>query len=226
MSDPSIQPFFASVSACRDLRMSHRSPNTGLKHRWLRQHQGNPVYYDLEPDCLLEMTSPLTDIRIAAAVVVIAVGIFVGEEALSLVIKRVAKRAGAGPTVTRDIGATLRVIASLLVISDVLSFSGLSDLFTGLTVSAIGAVAISLALQTTLTNVISGILLFSDGVLRLNDEIEYGGAKGKVVRIGLRNTWVKTDAGHIAVISNSSLSSGPLVNHTAVERLSKKYAIE
>ena len=172
-----------------------------------------------------DMTTTLMDIHTAVAVAIIGAGIFVGEEILSLLIRGVAKRAGAGPTVTRDIGATLRVIAILLILSDVLSFSGLSDLFTGLTVSAVAAVAVSLALQTTLTNVISGILLFSDGVLRLNDEIEYSGAKGKVVRIGLRNTWITTDEGHIAVISNASLSSGPLVNRTAVERLSKKYAI-
>ncbi len=171
------------------------------------------------------MTTPLMDIRIAAAVTVIGVGIFVAEEILSFVIRRIARRAGAGPTVTRDIGATMRVIALLLILSDVLSFSGLSTLFTGLTVSAVVAVAVSLALQTTLSNVISGLLLFSDGVLRLNDSIEYSGAKGQVVRIGLRNTWVKTDEGHIAVISNSSLSGGPLINHTAAERLSKKYAI-
>ncbi|MDA4115504.1 MAG: mechanosensitive ion channel family protein [Thaumarchaeota archaeon] len=171
------------------------------------------------------MVSPLVDIRIAVAVAVIGAGIFVGEEILSFIIRGIAKRAGAGPTVTRDIGASLRVIALLLVLSDVLSFSGLSDLFTGLTVSAVAAVAVSLALQTTLSNVISGILLFSDGILRLNDNIEYSGAKGKVVRIGLRNTWVKTEEGHIAVISNASLSSGPLVNRTAAERLSKKYAI-
>jgi len=46
-----------------------------------------------------------------------------------------------------------------------------------------------------------------------------------VVRIGLRNTWVKTKEGHIAVIGNTSLSGGPLTNHSATERLSKKYAI-
>jgi len=172
------------------------------------------------------MTNPLMDIRIVAAITVIGAGIFVGEEILSFVIRRVAKRAGAGPTVTRDIGASLRVVALALILSDILSFSGLSSLFTGLTVSAVVAVAISLALQTTLSNVISGILLFSDGVLRLNDTIEYSGAQGQVVRIGLRNTWVKTKEGHITVVSNTSLSNGPLINHTATERLSKKYAIE
>lgn len=169
------------------------------------------------------MTSPLMDIHTAAAVTLIAAGLFVAEETLSFVIRGIARRAGAAPTVTRDIGATLRIIALALVLSDVLSFSGLSTLFTGLTVSAVVAVAVSLALQTTLSNVISGVLLLSDGVLRLNDTIEYSGAKGQVVRIGLRNTWVKTADGYITVIGNSSLSGGPLINHTAFERLSKRY---
>jgi small conductance mechanosensitive channel len=169
------------------------------------------------------MINPLTDIRILAAITVIGVGIFVGEEILSFVVRRIARRAGAAPTVTRDIGATLRIIALALVLSDILSFSGLSTLFTGLTVSAVAAVAVSLALQTTLSNVISGLLLLSDGVVRLNDTIEYSGAKGEVVRIGLRNIWVRTKEGHISVIGNTSLSGGPLTNHTAMERLSKKY---
>jgi len=164
------------------------------------------------------------DLYTLAGIAVIGVGIFVAEEALSFVIRRIARRAGAGPTVARDIGATLRIVALALILSNVLSYSGLSSLFTGLTVSAVVAVAVSLALQTTLSNVIAGLLLFSDGVLRLGDTIEYSGTKGEVVRIGLRNTWVKTSVGHLTVIGNSALSGGPLVNHTATERLSKKYA--
>jgi len=171
------------------------------------------------------MTNPLMDIHIVAGIIAIGVGVFLVEETLSFVIRRVARRAGAGPTVIRDIGAALRVVAAALVFSNVLSYSGLSSLFTGLTVSAVVALAVSLALQTTLSNVISGLLLFSDGVLRLNDTIEYSGARGRVVRVGLRNTWVKTGEGHIAVVSNTSLSNGPLINHTAAERLSKRYAI-
>lgn len=171
------------------------------------------------------MTNPLMDIHVVAGIALIGVGIFAAEEALSLVIRRMARRAGADPTVTRDIGATLRIGAAALVLSDVLSFAGFSSLFTGLTVSAIAAVVVSLALQNTLSNVISGLLLFSDGVLRLGDTIEYSGAKGKVVRIGLRNTWVRTEPGHLTVIGNSQLSQGPLINHTATERLSKKYAL-
>jgi small-conductance mechanosensitive channel len=170
------------------------------------------------------MTTPLVDIQTVAGIAVIGAGIVLAEEAVSFVLRRVARRAGAGPTVTRDIGATLRIVAVALVLSNILSYSGFSSLFTGLTVSAVLAVAVSLALQTTLSNVISGLLLFSDGVLRLGDTIEYGGTKGEIVRVGLRNTWVKNAAGHFTIIGNTSLASGPLVNHSATERLSKKYA--
>ncbi|HEV2389610.1 MAG TPA: mechanosensitive ion channel domain-containing protein [Nitrososphaerales archaeon] len=170
------------------------------------------------------MTNPLMDIRIVSGIILIGAGVFVTEETLSFLVRRIVRRAGAGPTVTRDIGVSFRVIAAALVLSNVLSYSGLSSLFTGLTVSAVVALGISLALQTTLSNVISGLLLFSDGVLRLNDTIEYSGTKGQVVRIGLRNTWIKTNEGHITVVSNTSLSNGPLINHTATARLSKKFA--
>jgi len=97
---------------------------------------------------------------------------------------------------------------------------------TTLTISGIGTLAVSLALQTTLSNIISGILRLNDGVVHLNDTVEYGGVKGKVVRLALRNTWIKMDSGMIAVVCNSMLSSGPLINHTATAHLSRKYHIE
>lgn len=170
------------------------------------------------------MPASLTDPNTIATVVTIIGGVLIVEEVGGFIIGRVAKEAGAGPTVTRDIKTGLRGAAGILIVSYFVSFIGLSSLFTGLTVSAVLAVAVSLALQTTLTNVISGLLLFNDGVLRLGDTIEYSGKKGKVVRVGLRNTWIRSEGGLLTVVSNSALSGGPLVNYTATDRLSKKYA--
>ena len=170
------------------------------------------------------MTSPLMDLYTVVGIAVTGAGIIAAEELISFLIRRAAKRARAGRTVLRDLGAGMRLIALLIILSNILSVSGLSSLFTTLTVSGVMAVAASLALQSTLSNVISGLLLFNDGVLRLGDSIAYSGTQGTVVRIGLRNTWIKTDEGHLAVVSNSSLSSGPLANLTATDRLSKKYA--
>ncbi len=172
------------------------------------------------------MTTSLADLNTIAYIAAVSVGTVVAEEAISIVIRRGAKTARAGPTVLRDLKTGLRLVALVVILSNILNLAGLSSLFTTLTISGVLAVAISLALQTTLSNVISGLLLFNDGVLRLGDTIEYGGMKGRVVRIGLRNTWIRAEAGHLVVVSNSSLSGGPLTNHTATERLSKKYAFD
>jgi small-conductance mechanosensitive channel len=172
------------------------------------------------------MPTPLSDLNTLVGIATLAVGVLVAEEVLSFVVRRAAKTANAGPTVLRDIKTSLRLVALILVLSNVLNLAGLSSLFTTLTISGILAIAASLALQTTLSNVISGLFLFSDGAIRLGDTIEYGSTKGKIVRIGLRNTWIRSEAGHLVLVSNSSLSGGPLINHTATPRLSKKYAFE
>ena len=155
-----------------------------------------------------------------------AVIIIVGLELVSLLVRRAAKAAGASSVTIRDLGTYARILEIVLIAVSIAQISGESSLFTTLTLSGIGALALSLALQTTLSNVISGILLLSDGVIHLGDEVEYGGVKGKIVRIALRNTWIKEDDGSIAVVSNTSLSNGPLVNRSGVGRLKKKYAIE
>lgn len=165
-------------------------------------------------------------LALVASAVVLVISATLLEEFLSFIIRRAAKLAGASSTVIRDIKVSLRVIAILAIVSGILSIAGLTSEFTALTISGVGALAVSLALQTTLSNIISGILLFTDGVIRLNDEIEYSGIKGKVVRVALRNTWIRKEDGTLAVVSNSSLSGGPLINHNAAARLTKKYAIE
>ena len=148
------------------------------------------------------------------------------EEGISRIIRRGAKKAGTNPTVIRDITVGMRVIAVLVIVTVILSLTGLASEFTAITISGVGALAVSLALQNTLSNILSGILMFHDGIIHLNDIVEYDTVKGKVVRLALRNTWIKMDSGNIAVVSNSVLAGGPLINHSATERLRRKYAID
>jgi small-conductance mechanosensitive channel len=162
---------------------------------------------------------------IIGSAVIVAVT-FAAAEIVGFVLKRAARIAGAGPTVSRDIAAFVRIIALVIMASGVLNFTGLASDFTALTISGVAALALSLALQTTLSNVICGLLIFNDGVIRLGDTIEYSGVKGKVARMALRNVWIKLDDGSIAVVSNSSLSGGPVINHSAADRLAKRYALD
>ena len=104
------------------------------------------------------------------------------------------------------------------------TISGLSSYLTALTVSGIAGLAISFALQNTISNVIAGVLMQHDGVVRLGDDVQYGqgGVRGEVVRLSLRTTWLKTKDGVVVVLSNSNLASGPILNYTSLARLERK----
>ena len=162
-----------------------------------------------------------TIVFVAELGAVIAGSWFVSELLIRLV-TRGAKRAGASADLVRNVREGLSILWVVFVAAWLVFVLGLGSIFSFLTLSGIVGLAISLALQNTLTNIISGILILSDGVLRLHDSVEYSGVKGRVVKIGLRATWVKTDSGDIAIISNNYLANGPLVNFTARERLDRK----
>lgn len=60
------------------------------------------------------------------------------------------------------------ILAGVAVVAGV---TGISSQFTTLTLSGIGGLAATLALQNTLSNIIAGVLMLQDGVLRLGDDI-------------------------------------------------------
>jgi small conductance mechanosensitive channel len=165
----------------------------------------------------------VTDIIILIVeIALIIAGTALFTEVLIRGLSRIVRRAGGHAGLARSIREGFTLIWITLAGVGILSLAGVASEFSFLTISGIVGLAVSLALQNTLSNIISGVLLLSDGVLRLDDSVEYSGVKGVVVKIGLRATWVKTDKGDIAVISNNYLVNGPLVNHTATQRLERK----
>jgi len=162
---------------------------------------------------------------VLAELVVSLAAILVVGTLLTRFIVGIARRAGASKQTSSSITELMGVLMILAGAGVVSTLSGLSSYLTALTISGIAGLAISLALQTTLTNVISGILMLRDGVVQLGDDLQYGGPggiRGEVVKLSLRTTWVRTADGVIAVIGNSNLSAGPIINYTAKTRLSKK----
>jgi small conductance mechanosensitive channel len=165
----------------------------------------------------------VTDIIILILeIALIIAGTALFTEVLIRGLSRIVRRAGGHAGLARSIREGFTLVWITLAGVGILSLAGVASEFSFLTISGIVGLAVSLALQNTLSNIISGVLLLSDGVLRLDDSVEYSGVKGIVVKIGLRATWVKTDKGDIAVISNNYLVNGPLVNHTATQRLERK----
>src|SRR5271157_380335 len=109
-----------------------------------------------------------SELYLIAGSIVIVVATLLIEEGISFIIRRAAKLAKVRPSAIRDITVGLRIVAILVIISAVLGFTGLSSEFTSLTISGIAALATSLALQSTLSNMIAGILLVRDGTIRVD----------------------------------------------------------
>ena len=166
------------------------------------------------------MIDPIIILIVEIALIIVGSGLFT--EALIRSLSGLVKRAGGHAGLARSIREGFTLLWITLAGIGILSVTGIASQFSFLTVSGIVGLTVSLALQNTLLNIISGVLLLSDGVLRLDDSIDYSGVKGIVVKIGLRATWVKTEQGDVAVISNNYLVNGPLINHTATQRLERK----
>jgi small conductance mechanosensitive channel len=164
----------------------------------------------------------------AAEVVGLIIGVAVVGTFLARFVRTIALRAGASKAVANSVRSWMGVLMIISAIAGVAYLTGISSTITTLTISGIAGLAISLALQNTISNVISGVLLLSDGIIRLGDDIQYGGpggVRGEVVKLSLRTTWIRTQEGVITVIGNTNLSAGPILNYTAKARLGKKLEV-
>jgi len=137
------------------------------------------------------------------------------------VLSDIAKRSQLPAHSIRDIKrATLSLWAAFFGIW-LLQILNLTSIFSVLTLTGIIGLAITLALSATISNFFAGLWLIQDNTLRLGDTIKLGGVTGVVIKLSFRNTWLRTDEGKIAVVSNSTLYNGPFINFTATERLAK-----
>lgn len=88
---------------------------------------------------------------------------------------------------------------------------------SGLLVSlGVGSLAIALAAQETLSNMISGFIIMTDRPFRIGDRIRYGGAgeTGDVVEIGIRSTKIKDFDNNIVIIPNNEIVKSRVTNFT------------
>jgi len=85
-----------------------------------------------------------------------------------------------------------------------------------LTAFGIGGLAISLAAQETIANMISGIIILMDQPFRVGDRIEIQGLDtwGDVVDIGMRTTRIRTLDNRMVIVPNSTISKNQIVNYT------------
>jgi MscS family membrane protein len=76
----------------------------------------------------------------------------------------------------------------------------------------VGGIAIALAAQKTLENVIGGLSLIFDQTVRLGDTLKVGETTGTVVAIGLRSTRIRTFDRTVLSVPNGQIANASLEN--------------
>ncbi len=168
--------------------------------------------------------------KVIAAVVILLVCLLATRLILTMVRKGAAK-SRLDATLQRFLLRLLKVF--LVALSVMIAAQTLGINVTSLVaVLGVSSLAISLALQGTLSNLVGGVMLLTARPFVLGDFIECGSYSGTVKAIGLFYTTITTYDNKEIFMPNSALSSSTIVNYTAepkriVEiKVSASYACE
>jgi small-conductance mechanosensitive channel len=108
---------------------------------------------------------------------------------------------------------------AILLLGFFVALSALGIDLTKLTI-LIGAftVGIGFGLQNIINNFVSGMILLFERPIKIGDVIEVGGNVGKVRRIGIRASVIRTPDGSEIIVPNGSFISGQVTNWTFSDR--------
>ena len=82
----------------------------------------------------------------------------------------------------------------------------------------VGGLAVALAAQPTLENLIGGVILYADRMVRVGEYCEFEGLSGTVEAIGIRSTRIRALDRTLITVSNSDLAKRKIVNFSRRDR--------
>ncbi|MDD5938644.1 MAG: mechanosensitive ion channel family protein [Clostridiales bacterium] len=111
----------------------------------------------------------------------------------------------------------LKVILWLVAVCVLLGYLGVPMTSLVAVISVLG-IAVSLAIQGTLSNLAGGIMLLSARPFSAGDFVEAGGTSGSVDEVGLVYTKIQTVDNKTVYIPNGEISNQTIVNYTAADK--------
>ena len=158
-------------------------------------------------------------ISIAGRLLLCAVILVAGYFIVKLVTKKILaspKMEKLDPGVRSFLRTFIKVVLNAVIIISVVGILGI-PMASVITVLGAAGAAIALALQGTLGNLASGIMIVVLRPFRVGDFIEYSGNLGTVLEIGLFATTVVTIDNRHVIIPNSALTSSTIINYSSEE---------
>lgn len=149
-------------------------------------------------------------INLGVAIAIILVGKFLATKIAKFVEKRMLK-ASVDKAVA---GFASSILYALMFAGVVLMALGQLGIETTSFIAILGAagLAVGLALQGSLSNFASGVLIILFRPFKAGDFIDAGGQMGTVDRIELFSTYLKTPDNRVIILPNSTITNGAIVN--------------
>jgi len=111
----------------------------------------------------------------------------------------------------KDLIKVLVIIFAIFFILSAVFKLNITSLIAGL---GIGGLAIALAAQDTLSNLLASFIIFLDKPFQAGDLVSFNSITGTIEKVGFRSTKVRTLDRSLLTVPNKSLTDGPLNNIT------------
>ena len=154
-------------------------------------------------------------LRVVGAIAVLLVGRWISG-ILRRGARRGLERANTDPTLVPFLSGIVYYLALAVVLIAVLGLFGIE---TTSLVAVLGAagLAIGLALQGSLSNFSSGVMLLAFRPFKKGDFVEVAGTKGSVQEVGIFTTVLNTPDNVRIIVPNSSIYGATITNYSAYE---------
>lgn len=143
-----------------------------------------------------------------------ALGFYVGWLVLKRVVQETMSRYKIDLSIRQLVNNLLSVLLSTFASITILAQFGFDVLSIVAGLGIVG-IAVGFAAQSTLSNFIAGITLLIERPFRIGDWVNINGQDGKVVKIALRTTWLRTRDNIFTMIPNDSVASSDIINFSA-----------
>ncbi len=164
----------------------------------------------------LEKAVQLYALDIVIAILIFVLGRWAAQAVVSFA-RRIMKRRNVDETLSRFFCSLLFALLMAVVIIAALGQLGIE---TTSLVAVIGAagLAVGLALQGSLSNFASGVMLIVFRPFKVGDYVEAGGVSGAVEVIALFTTTFKTPDNKRVIVPNAQITGGSITNYSAEDK--------
>jgi small conductance mechanosensitive channel len=153
--------------------------------------------------------------KILAALLIFIIGRWIAK-AVRGVIRKTMKSRGIDPMLANFLAS---ILYAILLVAVIIAAVGQLGIQTTPLVAVLGAagLAVGLALQNSLGNFASGVMLVFFRPFTKGDFVEAGGTSGTVMEVGIFNTVLNTPDNRRIIVPNGQITSDSITNYSAYD---------